>query len=351
MKLLIDDRWIGLNGIGRYARALVDRFPSEEVSVMGVGEAWPIKNPMAPISLSLAIAKFKPEVFWSPGFIPPFTDKVPFIITIHDLIHLGFGSRARVFYYNSVIRPLSKKAFRIITDSEYSRQEIINWTGLPIDRVTVAYCGVNADYTSVGERYNFGRPYLLYVGNRRNHKNLVRLVRAFAASKFPRDVALAFSGDADEQLMRLAKRVSIADQLVFLGRIEESHLPAVYRGALGVVFVSLYEGFGLPALEAMACGIPVLTSNVTSLPEVVGDAAICVDPYDIDAIAQGIDRLIGDAQLRTKLRDDGIERAKEFTWDRTARIVWGVLQQAAEQGVENRLKKLAKTKTGKVNSK
>jgi glycosyltransferase involved in cell wall biosynthesis len=107
------------------------------------------------------------------------------------------------------------------------------------------------------------------------------------------------------------------------------HLPALYSGAIALVYVSLYEGFGLPTLEAMACGTPVLTSNVTSLPEVVGDAALIVDPYDVDAIVEGIKRLIGDDNLRKELSQKGLARAKLFSWDRTAELVWSILKEAA----------------------
>ena len=329
LKLLIDDRWIGPNGIGRYAREVTDRFSLERVSVTGLGKVWPIKSPLTPIYLSGAITRLRPDIFWSPGFIPPAISRIPFVITIHDLIHLQFGSQAQKLYYNSVIRPLSKKAFRIVTVSEYSRREIINWTGLNEDQVAVALNGVSSQFTVDGPRLNVGRPYLLYVGNRRKHKNLDRMVRAFAASQISQDIVLALSGDPDGQLVTLAKQVGVADRLLFLGKVDDKDLSSVYRGALGLVFVSLYEGFGLPTLEAMSCGTPVLTSNITASVEIAGDAAICVDPYNIDDIAQGIDRLINDVELRKALHTAGIERARTFTWGRTAGIVWDVLRDAA----------------------
>ena len=113
------------------------------------------------------------------------------------------------------------------------------------------------------------------------------------------------------------------------GHVPDEHLPALYSGALFFVYVSLYEGFGLPPLEAMACGTPVLTSNVTSIPEVVGDAALTVDPYDVEAIADGIKRLVEDGGLRAELSRRGIARAKMFTWDKTAELTWKVLEEAA----------------------
>jgi len=121
----------------------------------------------------------------------------------------------------------------------------------------------------------------------------------------------------------------LEDRIVFVGLIDDDKLPEFYRGAVVFIFPSLYEGFGLPPLEAMACGTPVLTSNVTSLPEVVGDAALMVDPYDVDAIAEGIKRLIGDDNLRKELSQKGLARAKLFSWDRTAEVTWSVLKEAA----------------------
>ncbi|WP_238529980.1 glycosyltransferase family 4 protein [Thermus parvatiensis] len=128
------------------------------------------------------------------------------------------------------------------------------------------------------------------------------------------------------------QELGLEKHVVFAGTIPDELLPAYYRGALALILPSLYEGFGLPALEAMACGTPVVTSSVTSLPEVVGDAAVLVDPYDVESIAWGVRRVVEDSSLRKELRRKGLKRAKQFSWDKTAELTWKVLQEAAQEG-------------------
>jgi glycosyltransferase involved in cell wall biosynthesis len=217
----------------------------------------------------------------------------------------------------------------VLTVSEFSKQEILEWAGLPEEKVLVVGNGVGSEFSPEGKRHVPGYPYLFYVGNFKPHKNLERLLKAFARSGLPGEVRLLCTGNPDEPSLRLIRDMGLENCVIFKGVIPDEELPAYYRGALALVFPSLYEGFGLPALEAMACGTPVVTSGITALPEVVGDAAVVVDPYDVESIAWGIRRVVEDNTLREELCRKGIERAKHFSWDRTAELTWKVLQEAS----------------------
>jgi len=329
MNILVDDRWFGDTGIGRYAREVIERMPAGH-QVSCLSKNWKIKNPVSPWLLGAAANKSGADLFWSPGFMPPARSGVPYVVTIHDLIHLHYGTSLHRLYYNQVIRRLLRNAASVLTDSVYSQNEILEWSGLPADLVKVVPLAVSSLFCADGDIFNPGYPYVLYVGNRRIYKNIPRLIESFALGCRDPEIRLVLSGTEDPELLALAKRVGISARIVFLGRIEEEALPALYRGALAVAYVSLYEGFGLPPLEAMACGTPVLTSNVTSLPEVTADAALMADPLNVDEIAACLMRITEDATLRIELIRKGLERVKVFSWDACAQKTWAVLQSAAE---------------------
>lgn len=323
MKLLVDDRWFGATGIGRYAKEILQRAPSG-TEIVHLSKAWAIKNPVSPLLLGREINRQAPDLFWSPGFMPPMFSKVPYVVSVHDLIHLKYGSKLQVIYYNRVIRPLLKKAEYVLTGSEYSRKEIINWAGLSQERVVSNYYAASSEFTCDGERFSPGYSYLLYVGNKRNHKNLKRLIIAFSKAGVPNDLKLVFTGDATKELLELADKLKILDRLVFLGFVEDADLPLIYRGALAVLLVSLYEGFGIPIVESMACGTPVITSNISSMPEVAGSAGYLVDPENIDEISHAIEQIVSISSLRESLIVSGEKRSHEFSWDVSARNIWDV---------------------------
>lgn len=329
MELLIDNRWFGETGIGRYANEIIKRKP-DDCHISHLDRNWKIKNPLTPWLLASTINKSHADLFWSPGFMPPAGCKTPYVVTVHDLIHLHYGTSLHRLYYNQIIRRLLQNAASVLTVSEFSRAELLQWSGISPCKVVVTHNAVGTDFCNCGVKYNPGFSYILYVGNRRIYKNIDRLIMAFGLGCKNTDIKLVLSGPEDFELLTLAKRVGISDKLVFLGKIKEADLSAVYRGALAVAYVSLYEGFGLPTLEAMACGTPVLTSNCTSLPEVVGDAALLVDPLNVEAIADGLRRLAGDESLRERLIQSGLQRAQTFSWDKSAEITWKVLYEAAK---------------------
>jgi glycosyltransferase involved in cell wall biosynthesis len=257
------------------------------------------------------------------------------VLTLHDLIHLGFAaesSLAKRLYYGRIVRPATRRAHAVLTVSEHSRREIARWTGIGSDRIVVVGNGVAPAFRPAGERWALDRPYVLFVGNRRPHKNVPALLRAFAASGLAGHAALLLSGDADALTGRWVHEAGLGNAEVrFAGAIPEDRLPDYYRGALALAIPSLTEGFGLPALEAMACGTPVLAADCGALPEVVGDAALLVDPTRTEAIATGLRRIAGDAALRETLSARGPARATRFRWDDVAARVQRVLEAAAER--------------------
>ena len=253
------------------------------------------------------------------------------MFTVHDLIHLKIPEETSLnkrLYYETVIRRALQGAAWILTVSEFSKGEILAWARIPDQRVVVVGNGVGGAFVPEGPRYDPGFPYLLHVGSHKPHKNLARLLEAL--KRVPKDVRLLLSGPPDPVTVRHVERLALSGRVVFCGLIPEAELPAYYRGALALMIPSLYEGFGLPALEAMACGTPVLASNVTALPEVIGDAGLFVDPHDVESIAEGIRWLVDDSALRERLRMKGLERARQFSWERTTQLVWQVIQEASE---------------------
>lgn len=251
------------------------------------------------------------------------------IFTVHDLIHIDVqeeSSRFKTLYYNAVVRPAMSRARRVLTVSEYSRQRLLEWSGVSPDQVMVVGNGVDAVFSPQGAVHQPGYPYVLYVRNAKPHKNVVGLLQAFALMNMP-DVRLLLSGNADDDTRHEALRLGLLGQVVFTGRIPEAELPAYYRGAAVVTMPSLYEGFGLPPLEGMACGVPVVVSDSTSLPEVVGDAGLLVDPRSPESIAYGLIRALSDTALRQQMRERGLERAKLFNWDEVSERVRQVLEE------------------------
>jgi glycosyltransferase involved in cell wall biosynthesis len=304
-----DPRWSGPHGIGRFSDEVIARLPDAQPLRAGVRKL----SLLDPLATTLAVMGLRAGVYFTPGFNPPLRCPVPFVFCIHDLIHLRFAgesSALRRAYYGLVVGPAAQRAARVLTVSEYSRREILEWTGLNSERVEVVGNGVSDVFRPEGPRHAPGYPYFLHVGRRGSHKNVDRLVAAHAASRCGRDVRLLFTEDLDD-----------------------AQLAAHYRGAVALVFPSLYEGFGIPVVEAMASGTPVLTSNLTALAETVGEGnALFVDPLSVDAIAAGLDRLAEDAALRAQLRERGLLRAAVFTWSRVAEKVADALRRAETRG-------------------
>ena len=336
MSVLVDGRWKGRHGIGRYAAEVICRLRRSGVTVEEV-TPFPLLHPLEPLWLSWRIAYRRPSVYFSPGFNPPSWSAAPFVFTIHDLVHLRFagdyGLRQRI-YYESVVRPAVRRAAVVLTDSEYSRSEILGWTRVPEHKVVVASPGVGEEFSPEVEPLRLPYDYFLYVGNRKPHKNVPRLLRAFATAPLNSRVRLVLSGDADRETANLVNRLGLDGRVVFFGDVAESVLPRLYRGAIALVFPSLLEGFGLPPLEAMACGTPVVASDASSIPEVVGEAAIMVDPFDVEALAEAMRQVASDASLRAGMAARGLKRANLFSWNGTADQILQELRAAAGEPKE-----------------
>jgi glycosyltransferase involved in cell wall biosynthesis len=317
-EILYDARWVGNHGIGRFAGELQKMIPSLIPFQVG-RRPW---HPLDPVLLGATLCLRKPKLFFSPGYNPPLGWPGRFVFTLHDLNHLCVSDNSSAMkraYYRHIIRPACHRAECVLTVSEYSKQEIAAWAKVKEEKIVNVGNGVGPPFSAIGPKYEPGYPYLLYVGSRKPHKNLFRLLQAYSLSHLQKDVRLLVSGQPDQGIVGEINRLGLEGDVCFHDWSADGELSDAYRGAIAFVFPSLYEGFGLPPLEAMACGVPVLTSRVCSLPEVVGAAAILVDPLDVEEIAAGLRRLVDDSELRALLRERGLIRSKGFSWEETAR--------------------------------
>lgn len=277
----------------------------------------------------------------------------PYVVTVHDMSSLLFedeGSDLRMRFRRYRYRRGLMRASAVIAVSETTKRDIQNLMGIPPSHIHRVYNAPDPGFFSHGngsdeqekhrilERYQINYPYLLYAGNVRPHKNVPRLVEAFAVvrdqlSSHPtyKDLRLIIIGDTISQYPALRQAViksRVENVVRFLGFVPFETLRYFYEAATAFVFVSRYEGFGLPPLEAMACGTPVVASNVSSLPEVLGDAAVQVNPANVFEIARGITEVLLDDSLRSALVRCGREQASRFSWERTAREVLAIYHQA-----------------------
>jgi glycosyltransferase involved in cell wall biosynthesis len=283
----------------------------------------------------IASSSRKMDVYHETNHIPmPF--KGPIVVTMHDLsLHLWPEThpKGRRQHYQRYFYRRLPWATHFITVSESTKKQMVEHLDIKPDKITVTHNGVDNDLRKMpvqeaeaalsfyGLAYG---SYILYVGTLEPRKNISALLEAY--SFLPKKTQAAFplilaggKGWLMDNLEDEIRRLDIASTTVLTGYVPREHLPALYSGATVFVYPSLYEGFGLPPLEAMACGTPVITSNVSSLPEVVGDAGIMVDPYDVKRLRDEIERVLEDSSLRASLGDRGVARAKHFTWENCAR--------------------------------
>ena len=271
--------------------------------------------------------------------------KAPYIITVHDLIRYfdfkGYGTfihhpnRRDRFYLSLDYRGI-KKAARVIAVSQTTKLDLVEHLGIPGERISVVYEGIDHRLFKPTSRRLVNYPYLLYVGSEHPRKNFGQLIRAFFKLKTERrfkDLKLVKIGSAGrhgpmfrKHALQVINELNIPSDVVFTERIAEEDLPAYYTGAECLVSPSLYEGFGLPPLEAMACGCPVIVSNRGALPETTGKAAIKVNPYDIDGITKAIRQVLTDENLRQVLIPKGLEHARQFSWEKAAEETLKVYQ-------------------------
>jgi glycosyltransferase involved in cell wall biosynthesis len=278
------------------------------------------------------------ELFHATDHLLPFLRRTPTVFTVHDLAFLERPETHLPYnrLYLSLMMPrFVRAATAIIADSEATRRDVLRHYGVPSDKVRVVYLGVEQAFrpvepaearAHVDARYGLSGPYALFVGTLEPRKNVRGLLLAYRRllqgweereGEAPKLAIAGARGWWYQELFRLARGQGLDTAVRFLGRVADEDLPALYSAAAAFVYPSLYEGFGLPPLEALACGTPVVCSNRASLPEVVGDAALQVDTTRTEDIATALERALTDDELRATLRARGLARAGELTWERT----------------------------------
>jgi glycosyltransferase involved in cell wall biosynthesis len=300
-----------------------------------------------PLTLSAELRKNPVDVLHVQFTAPPFAP-CPVVATIHDLAfeHLSQTFKRRSsMQLRLTVRRTARSAAQIITLSEYSRRDIMETYGIAPERISVTPASAPASFAPVTEEKELARvrdlygikgDYVLSVGAIQPRKNLSRLIAAYSSlrsaqpgGKLPQLVLVGKCAWLYNETLRTIKDLGVSNSVVLTGYVPEDHLPALYSGALFFVYPSYFEGFGLPPLEAMKCGAAVIVGNKTSLPEIVGDAGVLVDPFDVNDIACAMERLMRDSTFRSHLRAKGLERAKLFDWRETARRTLAIYKKAA----------------------
>jgi glycosyltransferase involved in cell wall biosynthesis len=302
-----------------------------------------------PVTLSVELRKNRVDVLHVQYTAPPRTP-CPLVATIHDLSfeHLPetFKRRSRA-QLRLTVRRTAKKAAQILTLSEFSRRDIIETYALDPERVFVTPPAAASHFARVTNEtelrrirtsYGIQRDYILALGSIQPRKNLVRLIKAYeglrralnSTEQLPQLVLAGKRGWLEAETMRAAEQSEARDDIIFIGYVPDTDLAAVYSGALCFAYPSYFEGFGLPILEAMQCGTPVIAGNRTSLPAVAGDAALLVDPFDVGAIGNALAQIIKNADYRAQLRVKGVERAARFSWRKTAQLTLQAYERARQ---------------------
>lgn len=286
----------------------------------------------------------KADVFVSPDGHLSLRSKLPSVAVIHDLNfhHLPETLPAAVRnYYNHYFPRFAHKATRIATVSEYTKSDLVKSYGVDADKIDVTWNGSNTAYqplletevVEVRRRFTNGRPYFLFIGLIIPRKNLSRLMQAYDAFRQNTglEIDLVVVGEKkwwDAEHESVFNAMQHRESVHFLGRLEPDVLAQLLGGALALTYVPIFEGFGIPILEGFSAGVPVITSNVTSMPEVAGDAAVYANPYDVASIAKALEQVAGKPELRKSLVAAGLERRKQFSWDITADRLWSCIARA-----------------------
>ena len=370
MRIAIDVRKLHDFGVGTYVRNLVRwlarldgdsdyvllcrREDCERIERLGPNFR-PVPDRSANYSLAeqltvpFDLARVRADLFHAPHYVLPALTPCRSIVTIHDCIHLMFPQylpgRLAHAYARIAFWLAANRSARILTVSEASKRDILRFFAIPSEKVDVIYNAIDDRFSQppdaeqmerVRERYQLHDRFLLYSGNVKPHKNLERLIDAFHRLRLDGfgDIKLLITGSEISRyatLRRAVHRYNLHQHVRFLGFLRADTLAILYRLADAFVFPSLYEGFGLPPLEAMASGTPVLTSNVSSLPEVVDTAALLIDPYDPESIADGLRQILSDEGLRARLISRGRARASTFSWEESVQRVLTIYRRVSAQ--------------------
>jgi len=332
--------------------------PIELIALGGLKEALPrgvawVAEPSHPptnvgwsvVGLPWAAARAGVDLIHAPAYTAPLTARVPTVLTIHDVSyerHPEWYPYRRDWLRRAFYRRSARTAAHVVTDSRFSADEITAAYGIPSDRITVAPLGVSHEFgpTKSGTLHELPPgvplPFLLHVGDLHERRNLAIVVRSLIQARqqepslSPLSLVLAgVDRGAATELRRLAAAASMPGLVVCLGAVREDCLIGLYREAAALVYPSRYEGFGLPVLEAMACGTPVIASRAASIPEVLGDAGILLDPDDASGWTRAMMSVLSNGDLRVRLRAEGLGRATTFTWSRTARLTLDAYRRVA----------------------
>ncbi len=354
MNIAIDARMILHSGIGTYTRNLVTNIldidksntyillgKKEELSKYAKKRNVCVKEFHSPI-YSISEQAIEPLKLWNTEFLhcPHYNIPVIYegemIVTVHDLIHLIFPQflkhRAAYFYAKSLFKLMAIRTKKIIAVSENTKADIVNYLGVKEDKVVVIYNGVSEIFkkdapqeecAKLRHKLNLHAKYILNVSNMKKHKNIEILIEAYSKlrKKGIEQKLLLVGGKKErvEELQIYAEQLNVAEDVISLQNIDFEDLPLLYKICDVFVFPSLYEGFGLPLVEAMASRVPIVTSNVSSMPEVVGNAGITVEPNDADSLAEAIEKIISDSKLRENMIKIGIKQIEKFKWQNTAK--------------------------------
>ncbi len=295
------------------------------------------------LRLSWEMARCPPDLLFVPAHVLPIVHPRRSVVTVHDLGYLYYPEAHRLLdrlYLDLSTRYNARAATHLIADSLATKRDLVERYGVEPDKITVVYPGYD-DATfqpvrdeeaiaAVNAKYDIAGDYVLFVGTLQPRKNLVRLIEAFSNIQYPISslqlVTVGKKGWLYQEIFRRVEELGLEKRVIFTGYVAEDDLPTLLSGARLSVFPSLYEGFGLPVLEAMACGTPVVCSDASSLPEVAGDAALLVDPLDVGDLAAALERVLRDEALRAELVRRGFEQVRKFSWERCARETLGVLE-------------------------
>jgi glycosyltransferase involved in cell wall biosynthesis len=312
---------------------------------MPAARAWtPPHHRLEQLALPLELARLRPDVVHSIDFIPAFWRRWRSVITVHDLgfWHFPETLTAESRRYYGQLGRAAQSADRIIAVSRSTRADLITLAGVDPAKIEVVLEAAGPEFQPVGrgaararagELLGVKRPFVLFVGSFEPRKNLVRLVEAFARVRQERDVELALVGRRAwlfEPIFRRINELELGEVVRVVEGLPHESYPVLYSAAELLAFPSLYEGFGLPPLEAMSCGCPVVSSNRASLPEVVGEAGLLVEPDDTQSLAEAVLKVLTDPALSAELRRRGLERARQFSWQRTAQETLAVYRRASQ---------------------
>lgn len=370
MRIAIDARKLHDFGIGTYVQNLLRQLArldgkheyvifcvkSDEQVLADLGPQFRIvidnSQPyslLEQLSIPARLAQERVDLFHSPHYVLPPLVPCKSVVTIHDCIHLMFPQylpgRLAYGYAKTFMWWAAHRSARVLTVSDASKRDILRYFDIPADKVTVIHNGLDgrmsvpppeADVHRVRERFQLQEQFILYAGNVKPHKNVERLIDAFHllhSNGFEHLKLLIVGNDISKYatLRRAIHSHNLHKYVRFLGFVPDTTLAILYRLASVFVFPSLYEGFGFPPLEAMASGTPVVTSNLSSLPEVVGSAAVLVDPYDARSIADGIRSVLTDERLRQDLHVRGLEQVRKYSWETAARETLAIYDEVARE--------------------